>query len=732
MSGIDLTQILRGLASSALSAMTEPALLWPAPITLLILLIPPARNLAVEAVCQVYVTFVHRPFQLAPIDYLFSGEERPLPASNSLWSSLLAATTLRWRVLRKGGLRHEKEINWDDPDAVKDGDMIEAWDRIAEWDQQCLHPSKLERLRRVGDPIADNALDRVDSPSSTRSTDILRNIYDHSCTDASSRTEPDACKTFWKAVDRRPPPGAGALGLDWYRARYGAQAASSLELWPQHPSTKQTEPNSTVPIWLPSNDDSIDAQNSSEELEAEAQVIRRGQDVFYRYAGPMLTVLLHFSLAGGFASPRITEVLKQTAYLVPTAAASRAKGTKPSTASLLPTVKDLQQMFHVDKARADRTWSRLLETTQFVLDVVENADSLRPPSANMPAPTSSATSANVDEAALSPPERGGEGWQSAVRVRLLHTNVRRRVLKLAEKRRNDDSNTSENVYDVEKNGVPINQEDMLGTLCAFSTAPLAMLQRIGATPTAQERKDFIGLWRHVGFYMGLEPALLRRAFGDPYAADRTLWCTILHLFNKVEILGDQQGDVKGAVGPRMQGPTIPVLIACANRPPFHTPLSAHVVISRRLLGKSLADALALPAPSAKREVLTDIAFLGMCIPIRFGSIYPRLRWERRKLELSRPLLRRLIVFSFGNKRTKFEMPSHASKSSAETISLQGEKVNVETQSSSHLDVPEDKEHNMYLVRQWQWLMREMVAVVALSASSVAAIVVSAYVYVPLH
>ncbi|KAJ1026241.1 hypothetical protein NDA18_003898 [Ustilago nuda] len=78
------------------------------------------------------------------------------------------------------------------------------------------------------------------------------------------------------------------------------------------------------------------------------------------------------------------------------------------------------------------------------------------------------------------------------------------------------------------------------------------------------------------------------------------------------------------------------------------------------------------------------------------------------------------------------MPLYASKSSAETISLQGENVNVETQLSSHLDVPEDKEHNMYLVRQWKWLMREMVAVVALSASSVAAIVVSAYVYVPLH
>lgn len=729
MTGDDLANTLARLGSKALVALNTPAALGSAFVVLLILLIPVARNLAVEALCQVYVTFAHRPFQSAPIDYLFSGAERPLPASNSFWSNVLASTTLKWRVQRKGGLRHEKEVDWDDPDAVQNGDMIEAWDRIAEWDEQCLHPSKLEQLRRVGDPLADDALDQVDMlPAKQSSTDTLRTMFDRARSDSSSHPQQDACKSFWQAVNRRPPPGAGALDLDWYRARHGAQATSSLQQWPEHPSTKQPESSATVPIWSPQHHTTIDVQDNVEELQAEAEVLRRGKDVFYRYAGPILTVLLHFSLAGGFASPRITEVLKQTAYLVPNPAASRDKSSTSSSASLLPTVEDLQRMFHVDKARADRTWSRLLETTQFVLDVMENADSLRPPNSTKAACASSATTSDTNEAGLAPPERGGEGWQSAVRVRLLHTNVRRRVLKLAEKRQKDGLTAGKSLYDVEKNGVPINQEDLLGTLCAFSTAPLAMLQRIGVTPTAQERKDFIALWRHVGFYMGIEPALLRRAFRNPYVADRTLWCTILHLFNRVEILGGQHGDVNGTVGPRMQGPTIPVLIACAGRPPFHTPLSAHVAISRRLLGKSLADALALPAPSAKREVLTDIAFLGMYIPIWFGSIYPRLTWEGRKLELSRPLLRRLIVFSFGNKRTKFEMPSHDFKSTSETKARNGDKVNVETQSSSHLDVPEDKEHIMSLARQWRWLMREMLAILALAGLCVVAVLAAAFIY----
>ncbi len=288
------------------------------------------------------------------------------------------------------------------------------------------------------------------------------------------------------------------------------------------------------------------------------------------------------------------------------------------------------------------------------------------------------------------PRGGRRRLASAVRVRLLHTNVRRRVLKLVQRRRNETTGLAANAYSVEKNGVPINQEDMLATLCAFSVAPLAMLQRIGISPTAQEREDLIALWRHVGFYMGIEPAILRTAFCDSRTADRTLWSTILHLFSKVEIIGAQQGPEGASVGPRMQGPTIPVLIACADRPPFHTPLSAHVAIARRLLGKSLADSLALPASSATREVLTDIAFLGMRIPILFGAIYPRASWEKRRLTLARPLLRRLIVFSFNNKRTKFEMPSSHTAATPEGKEKDSERINVETRSTSHQEVPKTR------------------------------------------
>lgn len=701
------------LAADAMTQLTKPVFVSVGLGALLLFLVSTTRASALSFVCLVYVALVHCPFNSSPTDFFLSGNEAPLPPTNSLWSRLQALSTLKW-LAQSRRARNEKDIDWDQGDAVKDGDLIEAWDRIVEWDSRCLHPNKLEQLRGFGDPLADNAIDEIEGISQQpkqNSSDALRKIYDQSSMLDRLNGQRVACLAFWRAVDRRPPPGAGALGLDWYESRYGHAAVTNLKQWPRFPSSKRQEPDASLPAWTPYDQTTVDAKDESAELLAEAEVIQRGKNVFYRYAGPMLTILLHFSLAGGFASPRITEVLAQTAYLVPTANSSDSKDRESSDSSALPTVEELRRTFKIDKARAARTWSRLLETTQFVLDVVEKADSLHPPSISAALSRSDPV---CETSHIQPPELGGEGWQAAVRVRLLHAIVRRRILKLVERRRKDASVGSTKSYDIEKNGIPINQEDLLGTLCAFSSAPLVMLQRFGVQPTTQERKDYIALWRHIGFYMGIEPALLRCAFVDAQAADRALFCTILHLFKQVEISASQHGNQTGAAQPRRQTPTIPVLIACADRPPFYTPLSAHVAIARRLLGKSMADFLALPASSARREVLTDLAFVGMQVPILFGRFYPRKSWEKRKLELVRPLLRRLVVYSLGNKRTRFEMPSSLLAESQKKPIV--ETVNIETQSHAHIDVAEDKEHNLRLAREWRWLMREMLAVLWLAAS----------------
>ena len=580
-----------------------------------LLLIKSIRSALRDQLASIYTLLLHSPLSKDPIAYLLSDLSAPIPDTQSLWNSLLARRRFR-SVSASTKSQHERDVNWTS--TPQEGDLIESWDRIAQWDHSCIHPHKLQLLRSVGDQHADAAIKQVNKGTK----DVLCHIQQ------SQQDAPASHRTFWQAIDRRPPPGAGALSQDWYaRQGYHIEEHEDSAFWPQYGWTASKSESPLRP-WNPQAYPAF-----PHETQAELDVIQRGQAVFYKYAGPMLMSLLHFSLAGGFSSPRITQVLEQTAYLVPKAGAPHAP---------------------MDKKRADRTWKRLLETTQFVLDVMESRDALLPPSNTQPL--------------------GGAGWQSCIRVRLLHTAVRDRVQKMRD-------------YDTGRNGVPVNQEDLLATLCSFSVAPLASLQRMGIRPTQQEREDYIALWRHIGFYMGVEPSLLRSCFKDPKTADRTLWCTILHLFSETEVS-------------KTRSPTIPVLTACSDRPPFHTPLEAHFAIARHLLGPSLSDSLGIPKTSAWRTFLTDVAFFGMHFPIWFGGWY-RSGWEAKRQSLARPLLRRLMTWSAGDTRPRFEMPSQTNV---------GDTVN--TESDKDIPVVVDTEANLALVRQWRWLMREMMAVSA--------------------
>jgi hypothetical protein len=98
-------------------------------------------------------------------------------------------------------------------------------------------------------------------------------------------------------------------------------------------------------------------------LEHHACQIRR-YCLFISYA------LLHFSLAGGFSVPKITKVLNSTGYL-----------------------------------SGKKTKERVLETSQFVLDVVHSIDYLQPGT--------------------------GVAWESIVQVRFLHASVRARLSKIS-------------------------------------------------------------------------------------------------------------------------------------------------------------------------------------------------------------------------------------------------------------------------------------------------------------
>jgi len=90
------------------------------------------------------------------------------------------------------------------------------------------------------------------------------------------------------------------------------------------------------------------------------------------------------------------------------------------------------------------------------------------------------------------PEVRGEGWKAVLRVRFLHGMVRRRL-------------HDKPYWKPELWGVPVNQEDMMATLLAFSYNVLVGSEMVLGRPLSDEDQHaYMHLWRYIGWLMGVE------------------------------------------------------------------------------------------------------------------------------------------------------------------------------------------------------------------------------------
>ena len=91
---------------------------------------------------------------------------------------------------------------------------------------------------------------------------------------------------------------------------------------------------------------------------------------------------------------------------------------------------------------------------------------------------------------------GGIGWHSIRKVRLIHALIRRHV-----------QSDLERPWQSEW-GTPINQEDLAGTLLAFSVGVLECLRRMGARVSPDDRNAYIHAWQQIGRQLGVREELL--------------------------------------------------------------------------------------------------------------------------------------------------------------------------------------------------------------------------------
>ena len=245
--------------------------------------------------------------------------------------------------------------------------------------------------------------------------------------------------------------------------------------------------------------------------------LARGQEVFVRYAGAAEMSLLHLSLVGGFGAPKINKVLLATGYL----------------------------------ANA-QTYRRLFETNQMIVDCLAPG-SMQP---------------DV-----------GRGWLACVRVRLLHTQVRQRLLKLDR-------------WDRQAWGVPINQEDMMATLLSFHYNVLFAIERIGISLTQAELRDYALLWRYIGYVVGVDEAVNPCDLHEH--AKATLESILMHLVepdSTSEYLSHH------------------VIRSLELRRPTNWSFAAHAEMSRMFMGDELADKLNLPPSRWDMRLFHNTTFL---------------------------------------------------------------------------------------------------------------------------
>lgn len=129
------------------------------------------------------------------------------------------------------------------------------------------------------------------------------------------------------------------------------------------------------------------------------------------------------------------------------------------------------------------TRRRILETAQFVFDVLV-------PGAFGPQ---------------------GRGVVSPLKLRVMHSTVRHLT-------------RMRPYWDVAAWGVPINQEDLAGTLCTFSVSILEGLEMLGTTLSDQEKRDWMTTWAFIGRMLGVEEALIPHDVED----GQKLFQRILH------------------------------------------------------------------------------------------------------------------------------------------------------------------------------------------------------------
>lgn len=161
---------------------------------------------------------------------------------------------------------------------------------------------------------------------------------------------------------------------------------------------------------------------------------------------------------------------------------------------------------------------------------------------------------------------GQVGYRTLRRVRVLHACVRALLLL---------GDAAGNPWPTAARGLPINQQDLMGTQLAFTIAAFDGIERLGYRMSEGDKRAYLHLWSIVGHYLGVTEA---RRLSDLAVAQ--------HL-TQVLLVSQEEASPWGRTLMR----TLLEDMATMMPKPLH---SLPAALVRRLAGDGVADLLAVP------------------------------------------------------------------------------------------------------------------------------------------
>jgi hypothetical protein len=286
--------------------------------------------------------------------------------------------------------------------------------------------------------------------------------------------------------------------------------------------------------------------------------VAAGQILFQRHNGTSLFALLYASLVGGFGAPLITKVLTSTTGMTRSCPA---------------------------------TYKRLIETCLWVCACIgPNTQTLLPA-------WGSAAGQHLKETGKSASSCFGNGWLSCLRVRFLHGSVRRMLY------------GRKQGWDSQTYGTPINQEDMLVTLLAFSVNLIICLRRAGHQVSSADAEAYMHLWRVISFYSGLEIELIHKHMGSFHSAQCAFQSLVYHLVHP---------DITSIALAKH------VMISVHHCFPIPWSIDFHQALAETLMTSEWYELMQLPKASQWQQIKVWIFLRLLTLVVLLANIHPRI------------------------------------------------------------------------------------------------------------